>query len=73
MLIHVIRGKVLSFTTSTGLDPSMRIPRLNPMAIHQETLTLRTRGRGLHGFTDDLARVLRTSELTRGVVVTMRG
>jgi thiamine phosphate synthase YjbQ (UPF0047 family) len=43
------------------------------MAIHQETLTLRTRGRGLHGFTDDLARVLRTSELTRGVVVTIRG
>lgn len=37
------------------------------MAIHQETLTIRTRGRGLHEFTDDLARVTKTSGLARGV------
>ncbi len=37
------------------------------MAIHQETLIVRTRGRGLHEFTDDLARVVRASGLSRGV------
>lgn len=37
------------------------------MAIYQETLTLRTRGRGLHEFTDELARVVRTSGLPCGV------
>ncbi len=37
------------------------------MAIYQETLTLRPRGRGLHEFTDDLARVVRASGLSRGI------
>ena len=37
------------------------------MAIYQETLTLRTRGRGLHEFTEDLARIVEASGLPRGV------
>lgn len=38
------------------------------MAVHQETLTLRTRGAGLHEITDAVARVVAQSRLGAGVV-----
>jgi secondary thiamine-phosphate synthase enzyme len=37
------------------------------MAVHQSTLTLRTRGQGLHEFTDAVARELAKSKLAQGV------
>ena len=38
------------------------------MAVHQTTLTLRTRGKGTHEITDEVARALRQSKLQSGVV-----
>ena len=38
------------------------------MAVHQTTLTLRTRGKGTHEITDEVARELRRSKLQSGVV-----
>lgn len=38
------------------------------MAVHQITLTIRTRGQGLVEFTEDVARELRRSGLKQGVV-----
>lgn len=38
------------------------------MAVHQERLTLRPRGRGLHEFTEELARVVARSAIGTGVV-----
>ena len=37
------------------------------MAVHQTTLTVRTRGPGLHEITDEVAQALRASGLARGV------
>jgi secondary thiamine-phosphate synthase enzyme len=37
------------------------------MSVHQETLTIRPRGAGLHEFTDTVAAVVRRSRITRGV------
>src|ERR1043165_6225852 len=37
------------------------------MAVHQSTITLRTRGQGLHEFTDAVARELAKSKLIHGV------
>ena len=37
------------------------------MAIHQEILTIRTSGRGLHEFTEGLARVVRRSGFNQGI------
>ena len=37
------------------------------MAVHQATLTLRTRGQGLHEFTDAVARELAKSKFKQGV------
>lgn len=38
------------------------------MSVHQSTLTIRTHGQGLHEITDAVARELRTSGMTQGVV-----
>ena len=38
------------------------------MSVHQETLTFRTRGQGLHEITDQIAREVQRSRCSRGVV-----
>lgn len=38
------------------------------MAVHQTTLTIRTRGAGTHEITDEVARALRQTNLRQGVV-----
>jgi secondary thiamine-phosphate synthase enzyme len=38
------------------------------MALHQETLTVRTRGAGTYEITEEVARVLAASRLSRGTV-----
>ncbi len=38
------------------------------MAVHQTTLTIRTRGKGTHEITDEVARALQKSGLPAGVV-----
>lgn len=38
------------------------------MAVHQTTLTLRTRGKGTHEITEEVSRALRQSKLQSGVV-----
>lgn len=37
------------------------------MAVHQTTLTIRTRGKGTHEITDEVSRALRQSKLQSGV------